>query len=135
LPDERFIEQITINVADVAPPTAACTEGVNPGGNVPRAPGKGQNEDGFYELTASDNVDAALQIFVADTGSSFNAGSFPSGTNIKLVQAPGATPNVKPGPGAVDWIITLKGDAVITAVDDSGNVSSPVSCLVPPPPK
>ena len=33
------------------------------------------------------------------------------------------------------WIITLKGDALVTAVDDAGNVSSPASCLVPPPPK
>jgi len=46
-----------------------------------------------------------------------------------------ATPNVKPGHGAIDWIITLNGDAIVTAVDASGNVSAPSSCKVPPPPK
>ena len=56
------------------------------------------------------------------------------GLKIKLVQAPGATPNQKPGPGAVDWHITLKGDGSMYAVDASGNQSAPVSCLVPPPP-
>jgi len=135
-PDLRFVEEITINVPDVTPPAAACPEGVNPSGkNVPQAPGKGQNEDGFYELTATDNVDPDPQIFVADTGSGFVAGPFPSGTKIKLVQAPGAVPNVKPGPNEIDWMITLNGDALVTAVDDAGNVSAAASCLVPPPPK
>jgi len=135
-PDLRFVEQISITVPDVTPPVAACPEGVNPSGKkVPQAPGKGQNEDGFYELTASDNVDSDPEIFVGDTGSSFIAGPFPSGTNIKLVQAPGADPGVKPGPKEVDWMITLNGDAIVYAVDASGNVSDTASCLVPPPPK
>ena len=135
-PGPEFVEQISITVPDVTPPVAACPEGVNPSGkNVPQAPGKGQNEDGFYELTASDNVDSDPEIFVGDTGSSFIAGPFPSGTNIKLVQAPGADPGVKPGPNEVDWMITLNGDAIVYAVDASGNVSDTASCLVPPPPK
>jgi hypothetical protein len=50
------------------------------------------------------------------------------------VQALGAAPNVKPGPGVIDWHITLKGDAIVTATDASGN-SATVSCKVPPPPK
>jgi len=133
--DPRFVEEIWIDVPDVTPPVAACVEGVNPAGNTPKAPGKGQNEDGFYELTAEDLVDPDPEIFVADTDSGFVAGPFPSGTNIKLVQAPGATPNVKPGPGEVDWIITLNGDANVFAVDDAGNVSPIAVCLVPPPPK
>ena len=62
-------------------------------------------------------------------------GPFPSGTKIKLTQAPGATPSIKPGAGVIDWHIKLNGDAVVVAVDGSGNVSDPVNCLVPPPPK
>jgi hypothetical protein len=67
--------------------------------------------------------------------SSLVACAHPTDTKIKLVYAPGATPNVKPGPGEVDWIITLNGDALVTAVDGAGNVSAEPSCLVPPPPK
>lgn len=93
------------------------------------------NEDGFFVLLATDAVVPDPEIFVHDTGSSFVAGPFPSGTTIKLVQAPGATPSVSPGPGEIDWMIKLKGDAELVAVDDSGNESDPVACLSPPPPK
>ncbi|HUF02500.1 MAG TPA: hypothetical protein VMN35_08765 [Gaiellaceae bacterium] len=117
---------------DTTPPEAACSPGPNPSGKkVPPA----SNEDGFFVLTATDAVDPDPEIFIHDSGSSFVAGPFPSGTTIKLVQAPGATPSVSPGPGAVDWVIRLKGDAQLFAVDDSGNVAGPIMCLVPPPPK
>ena len=117
---------------DTTPPEVACEPGPNPSGKkVPPA----SNEDGFFVLTATDAVDPNPEIFVHDTGSSFVAGPFPSGTTIKLVQAPGATPSVSPGPGEIDWMIRLKGDAELVAVDDSGNESDPVACLVPPPPK
>jgi hypothetical protein len=79
-------------------------------------------------------VDPNPQITIGDTGSSFVAGPYASGTKIKLTQAPGSTPNVKPGPGVIDWHVTLKGDAVVTATDGSGNSAS-VVCRVPPPPK
>ena len=58
---------------------------------------------------------------------------FPTGIKIKLVHAPGATPNVKHGANEIDWIITLNGAALVTAVDDAGNVSASASRLVPPP--
>lgn len=131
-------EQVTKRWADTTPPAAACSPTTNPSGkNVPPAgnnPASGQNPDGFYVLTATDDVDPNPQITVADTGSSFVAGPYASGTKIKLVQAPGGKPNVKPGPGVIDWHITLKGDALVTATDGSGN-SATVSCKVPPPPK
>ena len=123
---------------DTTPPTAACTPTTNPsGGNVPPAgnnPKSGQNPDGFYLLSGTDAVDPNPQITVSDTASSFVAGPYASGTKIKLVQAPGATPNAKPGPGAIDWKITLNGDAVVTVTDSSGN-STTALCKVPPPPK
>jgi hypothetical protein len=41
---------------------------------------------------------------------------------------------VKPGPGVIDWKITLNGDALVTVTDSSGN-STTALCKVPPPPK
>ncbi len=117
---------------DTTPPVVTCQPTNNPGGGTePPA----DNEDGFFVLTATDAVDPDPQVFVSDSASTAVFGGFPSGTKIKLVQAPGATPNQKPGVGDIDWRITLKGDALVYGVDASGNQSTPISCLVPPPPK
>jgi trimeric autotransporter adhesin len=124
---------------DVTPPQVACAPTTNPSGqNVPQAgnnPNSGQNPDGFYVLTAVDAVDPNPLITLADSGSSATFGPFRSGTKIKLTQAPGSTPNEKPGAGDIDFHITIKGDALVTATDASGNTSAPISCRVPPPPK
>ena len=122
---------VTKDWIDTTAPVATCGEGWNPAGHVPRA----QNEDGFFLLGATDAVDPDLELFIVDTGSGTIFGPFPSGTNIKYVQAPGATPSQSPGPGLVDWRIKGTGDAQLIAVDGSGNVSEAVDCLVPPPPK
>ena len=131
-------EVVSKQWGDATPPTASCTPTTNPSGkNIPPAgdnPKSGQNPDGFYLLSGTDAVDPNPQITVSDTGSSFVAGPYASGTKIKLVQAPGATPNVTPGPGVIDWKITLNGDAVVTVTDASGN-STTALCKVPPPPK
>jgi hypothetical protein len=131
-------ESVVKNWVDTTPPVASCTPTTNPSGNnVPSAgnnPASGQNPDGFYLLSASDAVDPNPQIRVHDTGSSFVAGPYHDGTKIKLVQAPGGTPGTKPGPGVIDWKITLEGDASVTATDSSGNTTT-VSCKVSPPPK
>jgi hypothetical protein len=138
IPAGTATRSVTKRWADLTPPVVACRPTTNPSGNnVPPAgnnPSSGQNPDGFYVLLATDLVDPSPRIRVSDTGSSFVAGPYPSGTKIKLTQAPGSTPNAKPGPGEIDWHITLKGDAVVTATDSSGNSAS-VSCKVPPPPK
>ncbi len=136
---------------DTTPPTSACTPTVNPhGSNVPPAgslnlpgPRGGANEDGFYALTAKDNLypTTSLQVFVKDSGSGTVFGPFASGTKIKYTQAPGATPSQKAmdsGSGQADaiaWHITGTGDAVVYAVDPGGNTSVSSTCLVPPPPK
>ena len=124
---------------DTTPPVVACTPTTNPsGGNVPPAgqnPKSGQNPDGFYVLTATDAVDPNPSLTLADSGSTATFGPFASGTKIELTQAPGATPRQKPGPGVIDWHITIKGDGSLTATDASGNVSAAVSCKVAPPPK
>lgn len=128
---------------DTTPPLPACTETTNPaGGNVPRAGSSlpnhpGQNEDGFYELTATDAVDPDPEIFVMDDGSGTVFGPFASGTRIKYTESNRA-PTQRPmgGPGsAVAWHIWGTGDALVFAIDDDGNASDPVACLVPPQPK
>jgi hypothetical protein len=138
IPAGTATRSVTKTWADLTPPVVACRPTTNPSGNnVPPAgsnPSSGQNPDGFYVLLATDLVDPNPRIRVSDTGSSFVAGPYLSGTKIKLTQAPGSTPNAKPGPGEIDWHITLKGDAIVTATDSSGNSAS-VSCKVPPPPK
>ncbi len=136
----ELCEEVTKVWEDTTPPIASCEDGVNPSGrNVPQAGqnSPGQNEDGFYQLGASDDVWPAedLEIFVVDNGSGVEFGPYSVGDVIKYTQAPGAEPNEKSGPGAVTARITGKGDAEIYAVDGSGNVSERVSCLVPPKPQ
>ena len=137
---------------DTIVPVAECVETTNPNGNnIPKAPGKGgkgQNQDGFYELLATDNLFEGcepLALFVTDDGSGTVWGPFEVGTKIKYTQDGGVVPKISPMGGnngngkgrgtAVDWHIIGNGDALMTAVDQSGNVSVPASCLVPPPPK
>ena len=124
----------TMTVVDTTPPEAACVETTNPSGkNTPKA--KEQNRDGFYALHAEDLVDGAPELYVTDDADpSVVFGPFDSDTSIKLIQAPGADQSMKPGPKAIDYQIRLKGDAILTAVDDFGNESHPVSCRVPPKP-
>lgn len=135
-------EQVAKTWEDTTPPVSECLQAANPSGNqVPPAGAgtgnSGQNPDGFYELVASDDVwpDDELSVSLTDDASSTVFGPFPVGTTIKLTQAPGATPDQRPGPGAIDWHITIQGDALVHAVDGSGNASDPVSCNVPPPPR
>ena len=128
--------------SDSTPPAVSCLESVNPhGNNIPPAgsttlPGGkgGQNEDGFYRLIALDAVDPNPQIFVGTAATPLLFGPFASGTTVKITEAPGATPSIKPMAGAVTAHITLNADALITALDASGGAAS-VACLVPPPPK
>jgi hypothetical protein len=136
---ETVCVRVTKIWRDTTPPDATCVPTTNPSGkNVPPAgnnPASGQNPDGFYELTAVDAVDPNPRITLRDSGSSAVFGPFLNGTKIKLTQAPGATPSQKPGPGVIDWHITIKGDGLMFATDASGNVAGPISCNVPPPPK
>lgn len=136
---EGFTQEISIDVNDVTPPSAACRETTNPSGNNiptsgPNAGKSGQNPDGFYELLARDNVGIA-SIVVADSGSSFVSGTFTTGDHVKITQTPGGTPSdTRPGPGGIASHLKLNGDAVLVVTDTSGNVTR-VGCLVPPPPK
>ncbi len=122
-----------MRVVDTTPPVPGCAPTNNPSGsNTPPA----NNEDGFFVVTAKDIADPSAVVYVIDSADpTVKFGPFPSGTKIKLVQAPGAKQNVKPGTGDINYKITLKGDALVVGADRYGNVSTPVKCLVPPPPK
>jgi len=117
-----------VTVIDDTPPALQCVESVNPSlKNVPKA--SNTNEDGFYLVTATDGCSA----------STIAIGSFPLANNetIKITQRPGGagvTLANTMGQGDIKHFLVGPGDAVITATDASGNVTS-VSCLVPPPPK
>ena len=112
---------------DTTPPVPSCPPGPNPGGNVP-----GSTNSGFYGLMAVDAVDPDPQVFLRDAGSGIVFGPYKSGIAVKYTQAPGASPNQKAMAGAVTWHITGKGDAQIHARDAVGNVSTAISCSVPP---
>jgi len=142
-------EKITIRVPDVTAPEAACKETVNPHGKTTPPAGSttlpgpkgGMNEDGYYALGATDNLDPAPAIWVKDSGSGTVFGPFVIGDKIKYTEANGATPNSKKigstsgQAGAIIAHITGTGDAAVYATDVSGNTSPEVACLVPPLPK
>ncbi len=128
-----------VTVVDTEAPRLAYEPGVNPSGeNIPAAgknPRSGQNPDGFYLLRAEDNCDAEPALFVADSASTFVAGPFANADTVKIVQAPGAHPSQKPGPKGIVAHIQLKGDPLLYAVDQAGNLSVALDLFLPPPPK
>ncbi|MDF1594977.1 MAG: VWA domain-containing protein [Acidimicrobiia bacterium] len=122
---EVIFEEKSITVG-----AAFCDEGVNPAGKTPKAPGTGQNEDGFYLIGASAD---GLTVELIDDGSGTVFGPFASGTNIKYTENDDDI-SIKAGPGAVDWKIKGLGDATVRITDGFGNEAF-AACLVPPAPK
>lgn len=123
---------VILEEKEITAAAAFCEEGVNPAGKTPKAPGTGQNEDGFFLIGAAPE-DALLEVTVTDDGSGTVFGPFPTGTNIKYTQNDDDV-SIQPGPGAVDWKIKGLGDATVTFTDLFGNTST-AACLVPAPPK
>ena len=122
----------TVTVVDREAPLVACRPAPNPSGKkIPVAgknPQRNQNPDGFYQLLAKDNCDPAPAIFVADSASTFVAGPFASGDFVKITQSPDEAPFQKPGPGDIVAHIGLQGDALLCAVDATGNVGAGTLC-------
>jgi hypothetical protein len=122
-----FTQTVSINVNDVTPPSVSCPPGPNPAGNEPQA----NNQDGFFRMVASDNLDASVPVYIKDLGSGTVFGPYASGTTFKLTQAPGAPVRVKAFTGVVKWKFTFNGDAQLIATDAAGNTAT-ATCLVPP---
>ncbi len=135
--------ELTKEWIDTVPPEVSCDPSVNPHGNEPNAPGHGgqQNPDGFFQLNAEDpylaNCTVTLLVFDGD-GFVF-PGPFLPGDNIKYTQSDGRPQRQREigstngQAGEVRWHLQGHGDLTVTGTDPSGNSSSAV-CLVPPPP-
>jgi hypothetical protein len=127
----------TVTVLDTDAPVAACQPACNPSGkNVPGAHGNhknGQNPNGFYQLLATDNCDPNPVLFVQDSHTGYIFGPFQSGDVLKITQS--HHDKTVPAPPRIAAHIHLVGDAVVYAVDASGNVGAAVSCLVSKPHK
>jgi hypothetical protein len=139
-------EEIWISVPDTTSPEIACTEDVNPHGKTTPPAGSttlpgskgGMNEDGFYLLSASDNLTDPLDIWVNGFG------PFADGDIVKVTEDSDATPESKSmgskdsgGKGQADAVaahLILNTDPTLTTTDDSGN-SAEATCYVPAPPK
>ena len=124
---DGFVQSVSVHVNDVLAPVVSCEQGPNPAGRMPQ----GGDPDGFFRLTATDNVDDELAIYVHDTGSSAVFGPYANGSTFKITQAPGAAPQVTAGTGAVDWRLRLRGDAHVSVTDAAGNTGT-ATCEVPP---
>jgi hypothetical protein len=134
-----IVEHKVIEVPDTTPPEAACTEATNPHGTkTPPAgsttlpgPKGGQNEGGFYLLTATDNVDPDPQIYVVDSVSGAVFGPLSSGDKVNITESDDAIPESNPmgsgsgQAGAIPAHLILNGDALVYAVDASGNLGDP----------
>lgn len=136
-PDNNFFTRTaTVTWVDTIPPTAACEPGPNPAGHI-----RGKNSDGFFTISATDNV-GDIFLYVVDSQTLvvfpdeavFGQSFFPNATNIKYTQAPGADPEHTEGAGVVACHLKGQGDARIEAQDSSGNVGL-ADCHVPPPNK
>lgn len=123
----EFTQSIKIKVNDVTAPTLSCPPGPNPAGTEPSA----TNEDGFFKMVATDNVDPSVSIYIKDLGSGMVFGPYRSGTTFKLTQAPGAPVKARDFTGDVAWKFTFNGDAQLIATDAAGNTAT-ATCLVPP---
>lgn len=136
-PGETVTCEITNDDVDLTPPLLACIESTNPSGkNTPKAGNRsnGQNEDGFYQIEATDEHSPSVTIMVNGFG------PFEDGDTIKYTQASDGQSKLKTmgsGKGnasAVAAHIIGGGDMVVTATDTAGNTAE-VTCLVPRPPK
>lgn len=121
------------------PPTqgdAMCLPAENPAGKrIPTAgsnPKSGENPDGFYRLSSGGR---GLTVAVQDSAGTFRTPWWPSGTTIKLTQAPGGTPSWAVATGAVSYRVHLRGDAQLWVSDGMNSRYTGVTCEVEPRPK
>ena len=84
---------------------------------------------GYYQVGATSDCYSAsqLQFYVMDTGSTFVAGPYPSGTVVKIKKSPAT--GIGPASGPASVTIKVLGNGQIYAVDPAGQISAPVTCL------
>jgi hypothetical protein len=103
----ELVQTIHVDLGD-----ADCARRELPARNQPAGAEPGAtNEDGYYRMVATDNVDPDVEIYVRDTASNLRLGPYASGTTFKFTQAPGGKVDVKPFTGDVQAKFTLNGDA------------------------
>ncbi len=128
---ELGVQTINVDILDTMAPVVECIPSHNPSGkNIPKAGEKGPaiNPDGFYLISAFDNVDEELGLYINGFG------PYASGDTIKITEAPGVTPEEKTmGKDKMIHLI-LDTDAVLTVTDSADN-EVVTTCYVPPSPK
>jgi len=84
---------------------------------------------GWFQLLATDNCDPDPLIYLKGSGGSFVAGPFHHGDQVEIAHGPTLVPRQAPRTaGGNIASIQLNGDALLWAVDSSGNASTPVKC-------
>jgi len=82
---------------------------------------------GWFQLLATDNCDPDPLIYIKGSVASFVAGPFHNGDQVEIAHGPRLIPGQKPSTsGGNIASIQLNGDALLWAVDSSGNASAPI---------
>jgi len=82
---------------------------------------------GWFELLATASCDLDPLIYVKGSAGSFVAGPFHNGDQVEIAHGPSLIPRQAPSTfGGNIASIQLNGDALLWAVDSSGNASTPV---------
>ncbi|MFC1924784.1 PKD domain-containing protein [Chloroflexota bacterium] len=129
---ESSTDSIQIDIVDTTPADITVSESTTPSGKKTPRGKPDHNADGFFEITAEDDVSGfeEIEIFIEDTGSGTVFGPFDNGVKIKYDIDPLATPEQKTmgsnkGKAKnVDWHIIGQGVGEVSAVDLAGIVSS-----------
>jgi hypothetical protein len=84
---------------------------------------------GWFRLLATDNSDPDPLIYIKGSAGSFVAGPFHNGDQVEIAHGPSLIPRQRPTTsGGNIASIQLNGDALLWAVDSSGNASVPIKC-------
>jgi hypothetical protein len=84
---------------------------------------------GWFQLLATDDCDSDPLIYIRGSAGSFVAGPFHNGDQVEIAHGPTLIPGqVLRTSGGNIASIQLNGDALLWAVDSSGNASAPVKC-------
>ena len=120
----------TVTVLDKEPPVVECKPARSP--DCKNTPASRADDDeksfGILQLFTRDNCDPNPKIFVKDSATGLISGPYQSGDKVKLTHSRRDKPNQnKPAPAGIPQI-QIRGDALIYAVDASGNISQTLRC-------